>query len=317
MTQQMELRRQQVNNGHETRIIMHPDAVARVVNEDTRTIRGYGIVFNRESVMLRIAGRKCREVIKPDAMRGVDLSACLGMHNHDMNRLIGNAEAGTMRTGIDEIGVWYEIDVPNSPTGEDVYQSVKRGDTKGSSFQFDIAPDGEKWEQRDGVWYRDVTQFGGVYEMGPVTMPAYPDTTAAARGLAARLKSLRDGGESEGEGMDMEAGPEEMMEPYWQLSYLVSNSSWAIQELNYLIACMNEYMETYQALIDGGTQNAPTFTKLKDSAQNVKSASQAHIDLLADAIKILNNSANRSSQPQTSLFPQIDFRLRELETQQN
>lgn len=166
-----------------------PEARARVINAESRTIRGYGIVFNKESVDLRAGGRIFREVIKPEAVRGVDFSNLLSMHNHRSERLLGNTAAGTMRTGVDNVGVWYEVDLPNAPTGHDVLESVSRGDTQGSSFQFDIKGDGEKWSMRDGKAFREVTQFNGVYEMGPVSEPAYPDTSISARSLE-MLESL-------------------------------------------------------------------------------------------------------------------------------
>lgn len=169
----------------ERRISVSPETRARVTNEETRTIRGYGIVFNKESVDLRANGRVFREVIRPEAVRGVNLNNILSMHNHRSERLLGTTASGTMRTGVDSVGVWYEVDLPNAPTGHDVLESVRRGDTPGSSFQFDIRSDGDKWSMREGKAFREVTQFNGVYEMGPVSEPAYPDTSISARSLEA------------------------------------------------------------------------------------------------------------------------------------
>lgn len=169
----------------EKRTYIGPETRARVTNEATRTIRGYGIVFNKESVDLRAGGRVFREVIRPEAVRNVDFSNLLSMHNHRSERLLGATASGTMRTGVDSTGVWYEVDLPNAPTGDDVLESVRRGDTPGSSFQFDIRGDGDKWSMREGKAFREVTQFNGVYEMGPVSEPAYPDTSISARSMEA------------------------------------------------------------------------------------------------------------------------------------
>ena len=169
----------------ERRTSVSPETRARVTNEDTRTIRGYGIVFNKESVDLRANGRVFREVIRPEAVRGISMENILSMHNHRSERLLGTTQSGTMRTGVDSVGVWYEVDLPNAPTGHDVLESVRRGDTPGSSFQFDIRSDGDKWSMKDGRAFREVVQFNGVYEMGPVSEPAYPDTSISARSLEA------------------------------------------------------------------------------------------------------------------------------------
>jgi HK97 family phage prohead protease len=175
----------QNQNSMEKRTYIGPETRARVTNEATRTIRGYGIVFNKESVDLRAGGRVFREVIRPEAVRNVDFSNLLSMHNHRSERLLGATASGTMRTGVDSTGVWYEVDLPNAPTGDDVLESVRRGDTPGSSFQFDIRSDGDKWSMREGKAFREVTQFNGVYEMGPVSEPAYPDTSISARSMEA------------------------------------------------------------------------------------------------------------------------------------
>jgi len=176
---------QKPHNSMECRYSISPETRARVTNEESRTIRGYGIVFNKESVDLRAGGRVFREVIRPEAVRGVSLENVLSMHNHRSERLLGTTASKTMRVGVDEIGVWYEVDLPNAPTGHDVLESVRRGDTPGSSFQFDIRSDGDKWSMKDGRAFREVLQFNGVYEMGPVSEPAYPDTSIAARSLEA------------------------------------------------------------------------------------------------------------------------------------
>jgi HK97 family phage prohead protease len=303
-------------NSPQVRYAFCEQSQARVVSEESRTIRGYGVVFNKPSVQLRIAGKICREIIRPEAVTGVDLSRCLSMHNHDANRLLGNAEAGTMRTGIDEIGVWYEVDLPNSPTGEDVLESVKRGDTKGSSFQFDLAANGSTMQSRDGVLIHEVTQFGNVYEMGPVTTPAYPDTTASKR--LKSLKSLRDAmyGDSDmddrGEGGEMPSA-EEMMEPYWQIGYMVSMAAWSLQELNYVISCANEQMETIDGVAAGGTANAGVFSALMQPLQDLKSAAQKVIDGYADSIKTLNNSPARSADVPNQIHSLIEARKRDLD----
>lgn len=174
------------NNNIETRVLRTPETRVRVINEENRTIGGYGIVFNSDSAVLYERGKKFREVIRPEAVQGVKTGRMLSMHNHKSDRLLGNTDAGTMRVITDEIGSFYETDLPNSPTGEDVLVSVRRGDTDGSSFQFVVAPDGEKWSMRDGMAYREITKFQEIHEMGPVSEPAYPGTA----GLSARSVSM-------------------------------------------------------------------------------------------------------------------------------
>jgi HK97 family phage prohead protease len=288
----MELRRHQTNV--ETRFIVSDETRAKVVNEETRTIRGYGIVFNKESVDLRSHGRVFREVIRPEAVEGVDLSRVLSMHNHRSERLLGNSASGTMRTGVDSVGVWYEVDLPDSPTGEDVLVSVRRGDTPGSSFQFDIKSDGEKWSVRSGKAFREVIAFNGVYEMGPVSEPAYPDTTIAARSVEQMEKALRDGGGEDGPLMDDPTGNTPAAN--YDLSYMVDAAAWALYRSNDMIYALNNYISNYRYFAENMPAEAGIFQSLISECEAAKSALVSLIDGHADAVKALNGGENRSEE---------------------
>ena len=186
--------RRQINNAPERRYLCGSEV--RMVNRETRTIRGYGVVFNRESQVMSTGGKKFVEKIHPDAAATIT-GPMLSMHNHDDNRLLGNTRSGTMRTGVDSIGAWYEVDLPESPTGEDVAVSVARGDTDGSSFQFLADPSKDTWTQRsDGLLEREIRGFLGVFEMGPVTNAAYlsttVDLTVAKRSMSAALGEIEE-----------------------------------------------------------------------------------------------------------------------------
>jgi len=175
----------------ESRFYQGEDYTVRMVNEEKRTIEGYGIVFNSESRML---GGWFIERIRPEAVRNafekVDLRS---EFNHNTNFLLGRVSSGTMRFKVDERGVKYIVDVPRNYYGDGLLESVKRGDVRGSSFQFWVREGGEEWniEVRDGknVQVRDITDFEVVSEMGPVTEPAYPDTTVAKRSFEDFQKS--------------------------------------------------------------------------------------------------------------------------------
>jgi HK97 family phage prohead protease len=280
----MENRRQETNI--ETRFSVMPETQATVINAETRTIRGYGIVFNKESVDLRIGGRVFREVIRPEAAQGVDFSDVLSMHNHKSERLLGRTGSGTMRTGVDDIGVWYEVDLPNSPTGEDVLVSVSRRDTQGSSFQFDIEDTGDKWSVRNGKAYREVIKFRGVYEMGPVSEPAYPDATInkkSRRSLEALVES-----DDYKKALDLEKANT------WDLQYMVDNAAWALQRGNEMVSSLNNWVWNYDYWAEEGKDKSAMFTNLARECKAAKAAILSLINSHADAIKDLNNSENRS-----------------------
>ncbi|MCB5640427.1 HK97 family phage prohead protease, partial [Erysipelatoclostridium ramosum] len=64
--------------------------------------------------------------------------------NHDTSRPLGSTKTDTLRFNMgDTTGLNYDIDLPNNTWGNDVRESVKRGDVDGSSFGFICLED--KW----------------------------------------------------------------------------------------------------------------------------------------------------------------------------
>ena len=280
-------------------------AEVRLTAPDSRTIRGYGVVFNSESNELVAGGRRFTEIVRPESVRGIDFGALLSMHNHDRNRLLGNTRAGTMRIGTDAKGVWYETDVPASPTGDDVLESVKRGDTQDSSFQFSLAPQGDKWEMRDGRLYREILQFSGIYEMGPVSEGAYPDTTVAKRSLEQSAAALPA----------IETRAEESPNA---IAYVIDSSAYAVVRTNDLTIALNSWRAYYLRQAGEYPANAAVYQALAEACTNAKDALVQLINTHADAIKTLNTSEQRADDTTTetrSDFPALDFRLKGLEVQ--
>lgn len=154
-------------------------ALAGENGEILPTISGYAAVFNRHSENMGFI-----EQIAPGAFDSVLNDDVRALFNHDPNYILGRTKAGTLRLFQDETGLKYEFDAPDSQTIQDlVIKPIQRGDVNQSSFGFSIAENGDKWEERDGVYYRTITKVSRLFDVSPVTFPAYPDATVAARGL--------------------------------------------------------------------------------------------------------------------------------------
>lgn len=162
-----------------------------------QVIEGHGAVFNTPAV---IAGL-FEEVIAPGAFtRAIQEDDCRGLFNHDPNWIMGRKSAGTLRLSEDAIGLAYSITLPATGHGDHVGQAVTRGDVSGSSFSFDVLPDGERWDwpTAAGMLPRRTLLSVKLWDVGPVTFPAYveADVTAAARGvlLQAEARAGRQAG---------------------------------------------------------------------------------------------------------------------------
>ena len=107
------------------------------------------------------------------------------LFNHNSDMPLGRNKAGTLRLSVDDYGLRYEIDMQDTQVGRDVGFSVNRGDVTGSSFAFDVAE--ETWKRSEGMDIRELRELN-LYDVGPVTYPAYEATTTSIRSVAERLE---------------------------------------------------------------------------------------------------------------------------------
>jgi len=147
---------------------------------------GYGSVFNsRSKPMPSFDGGNFVEEIAPGAFDELlasnpDVIATLLDHEG----LLARTSAGTMRLGVDQHGLWYEVDLPDTQAARDLAVHVARGDVRGSSFGFRVAEDGEE-RRLEGVdtVVRTITKVSYLRDVGPVVNPAYDATDVSLRAI--------------------------------------------------------------------------------------------------------------------------------------
>jgi HK97 family phage prohead protease len=163
---------------------------------DKMTVSGYAARYNTLSNDL--GGFK--ERIAPGAFDRILASKpdVVALFNHDMNSVLGRTTSGTLRLNADNVGLAFELDLPNTTVGRDTYESVKRGDLNGCSFAFALGERmdsfaEEEFDEEDGEGLfraigrkvkqivRTIRDFAGLYDISVVTNPAYPGTCVDAR----------------------------------------------------------------------------------------------------------------------------------------
>ena len=98
-------------------------------------------------------------------------------YQHDVRYTMGRYP-NTLKLIEDEVGLRYEIDPPEWASW--IIESIERGDVSGSSFIFDYQK--YRWdESREPA--RLVVEEATLYEVSPVTSPAYPSSEASARSM--------------------------------------------------------------------------------------------------------------------------------------
>jgi HK97 family phage prohead protease len=124
------------------------------------------------------------EVIEPTALDGVlDRSDILCLLNHNEERgVLARSKYGTgsLELSVDDTGLKYRFEAPNTTLGDELLEGIKRGDISTSSFAFTI--DKDSWtKNEDGTYLRTINNFKELFDVSPVYKEAYPDTSVALR----------------------------------------------------------------------------------------------------------------------------------------
>lgn len=164
-------------------------------DDDGKKIAGYASVFYDGTPNTQYAlwddtderimpGAFDEALSNPDDVRG--------LFNHDPNQILGRTAAGTLALRVDDKGLFYEIDPGDTTAGRDVVEMLKRGDVDGSSFAFRVLD--EEFRKEDGKYIREITKVK-LFDVGPVTYPAYAASTSGYRKeetIAAEIRAIVD-----------------------------------------------------------------------------------------------------------------------------
>ena len=113
------------------------------------------------------------------------------LFNHEAELILGRTKASTCNAFVNADGNLEYTWIPDyeNPTHMSVVRSIMRGDITQSSFAFTIKE--QKWSESEkygSMGKRTITIIEDLYDVSPVTYPAYADTEADARSVVA----LRD-----------------------------------------------------------------------------------------------------------------------------
>lgn len=160
--------------------------------EDGNILSGYAAVFNKFSEDLG----GFREKIDPGAFRSaLKSSDTRALFNHNPNFVLGRSKSGTLDLKEDKTGLFFEVPLPDTSFARDLKESCERGDIDQCSFGFTIET--EEWtEKKDGSMERTIVKVRDLLDVSIVTYPAYPDTSAAIRGLTEFKEARGDDTES-------------------------------------------------------------------------------------------------------------------------
>ncbi len=108
--------------------------------------------------------------------------------DHDPMHLLGRTSSGTASVEETDEGLAYWVDPPNTEDGRTVVELIRRRDVAGSSFAF--IPGVVSWREEGDRIIRTVERVKGLFDVSPVTWPAYPASSVASRSLDALQAEL-------------------------------------------------------------------------------------------------------------------------------
>jgi len=156
-------------------------------NSEQKKMVGYAAIFNVET---DIAGL-FREKIAPGAFKNsINNDDIRALINHNPNFVLGrkNKKTNTLELNEDEKGLAVTIYPPDTQYARDLAVSIERGDITQMSFGFVVNK--ETWETKDdGIDIRTLESVQ-LWDVSPVTFPAYAQTEIAVRSHTAYRKSI-------------------------------------------------------------------------------------------------------------------------------
>lgn len=135
-------------------------------------LEGYALVFDTPAQIDNYT-----ETISKGALEGCDLSDVSFFVNHGQTDIPLARTPDTLKLEVDETGLKFSAELPDTEPARTVYAAVKRGDLRGCSFAFKVADSGEEWTENQ----RTITKIEKIFEVSVVNFPAYDDTTIEAR----------------------------------------------------------------------------------------------------------------------------------------
>lgn len=122
------------------------------------------------------------EIVEPGAFDDADMSDVVAQKNHNHNLVLARTLNKSLTLRLDEKGLHYEFDSPDTTTGNDLLWEVQQRLIQHSSFMFKV--DKDEWEiDSEGNEKRHILKIEKVYDVSPVVNPAYLSTNADARNM--------------------------------------------------------------------------------------------------------------------------------------
>jgi uncharacterized protein len=148
-----------------------------IADSDKMMIGGYAARFN--SIIELFSGMQ--EQIAEGAFRSSLDGDVRALWDHDTRYVLGRTKNDTLKLREDSIGLGFDLEINDTTYGKDTYKLIKRRDISGVSFGFSVKD--EEWKRLDDTVILRTIKDVELFEISPVTFPAYKDTEVFTRSM--------------------------------------------------------------------------------------------------------------------------------------
>ena len=182
-----------MNKDKERRYIA-PHMEIREEEDGSRMVEGVAAVVNSTTDLGWFEER-----IDKGAFDDVMNDDVVALFNHDQNLPLARTTAtgdGKLELFLNDKGdLGYRFKTPNTQLGKDLAENIRNGVVTQSSFAFTIEDESWEFASRSNGLDKDVRTIKKVkrlFDVSPVTYPAYADTSVAARSVEKALQPEKD-----------------------------------------------------------------------------------------------------------------------------
>ena len=139
-------------------------------------VEGYAMVFDSPTVLFESEGVEYREQICRGALDGAQMADVIFNYNHG-GRVMARTRNDTLTLAIDDKGLFVRARLDGTEEGRRMFDEIRGGYIDKMSFRFTISE--ESYDRENRQW--NVRKIKRLYDVSAVDIPAYDDTSIAAR----------------------------------------------------------------------------------------------------------------------------------------
>lgn len=155
------------------------DVPGQEAEEQELYVEGYAVRFDSPTVLFEYGGTEYKEQIDRHAFDGALMEDVIFNYNHG-GKVLARTRNDTLWLTVDDTGVFVRARLDGTEEGRKLYEEIAGGYIDRMSFAFTVREEG--YDKEDHLW--TIQKVKRLYDVSAVDIPAYDDTSIAARRAA-------------------------------------------------------------------------------------------------------------------------------------